>query len=152
MGKLSHRIRFLYLPWLHFPASFNSSDKKNICRAVFLLLHQHFPFLEEKYLINFSFVQRDLVFCFFSPWRWKIMRPLIFWFPQCMAHENSSFYCVELNRILFFLISENFNFSAHCALYFRTEGVCFKFVFVFKMFWYLLHGKYDTSTEFFERW
>ena len=97
--------------------------KKNICRAVFLLLHQHFPFLEEKYLINFSFVQRDLVFCFFSPWRWKIMRPLIFWFPQCMAHQNSSFYWVELNIILFFLISENFNFSAHCALYFRTEGV-----------------------------
>ena len=70
--------------------------KKNICRAVFLLLHQHFPFLEEKYLINFSFVQRDLVFCFFSPWRWKIMRPLIFWFPQCMAHQNSSFYYFTL--------------------------------------------------------
>ena len=99
--------------------------KKNICRAVFLLLHQHFPFLEEKYWINFSVLQRDLVFCFFSPWRWKIMRPLIFWFPQCMAHQNSSFYWVELNIILFlnFLISENFNFSAHCALYFRTEGV-----------------------------
>ena len=97
--------------------------KKNLCRAVFLELHQHFPFLKEKYLINFSFLQRDLVFCFFSPWRWKIMRPLIFWFPQCMAHQNSSFYWVELNIILFFLNSENFEFSGRKGLYFRTEGV-----------------------------
>jgi len=39
------------------------------------------------------------------------------------GHQNSSFYWVELNIILFFLILENFNFSAHCTLYFRTEGV-----------------------------
>ena len=97
--------------------------KKNICRAVFLLLHQHFPFLKEKYSINFLFLQRDLAFCFFSPWRWKIMRPLIFWFPQCIANGNSSFYWVELNIILFFLISENFEFSGRKGLYFRTEGV-----------------------------
>ena len=64
--------------------------KKNIYRAVFLLLHQHFPFLEEKYLINFSFLQRYLVFCFFSPWRWKIMRPLIFWFP--LMYGTSKFF------------------------------------------------------------
>ena len=107
-----------------------STVQENIFRAVFLLLHQHFPFLKEKYLINFSFLQRDLAFCFFSPWRWKIMRSLIFWFPQCMAHENSSFYWVELNIILFFLISENFNFSAHCALYFRTEGVYIIYIFL----------------------
>ena len=48
-------------------------------------------------------------------------------FTLIIQYENSSFNWVELNIILFFLISENFNFSGHCALYFRTEGVTFSF-------------------------
>jgi hypothetical protein len=42
---------------------------------------------------------------------------------QKNAYQNSSFGWVELNIILFFLISEIFQFSLGYLLYFRTEGV-----------------------------
>ena len=40
-----------------------------------------------------------------------------------LQFRNSSFGWVELNIILFFLNSENFEFSGRKGLYFRTEGV-----------------------------
>ena len=54
----------------------------------------------------------------------KILLPRNFQESQQFAHRNSSFGWVELNIILFFLNSENFEFSGRKGLYFRTEGVC----------------------------
>ena len=114
-GKLSQRIRFLYLPWQHCPATFNSSWKIFVWLCFFCYT-TIFP--SRKILNKFLIFTARLGFLLLFALQVKIMRPLIFSFPQCMAHQNSSFYWVELNIILFFLISENFNFSAHCALYF----------------------------------
>ena len=92
---------------------------KNICCAVFLLLSLRWRKIFNKFLIFIA----GLGFLLLFTLKMKNHASAHFLIPPMYGTWKFFFYWVELNIILLFLISENCNFSAHCTLYFRTEGV-----------------------------